>query len=329
MKRHTETPREPQLPEKNVVEPITFTYINVDKDPTAQGIDYNMNVLFLDHDGSNNSIFEGPNAYNHVINEVNRVIYDYRCLYKEPIQDGTRRKQVSVEHTDFYNKVLSANVINKMLDEIEFNCSIICESGIHSLTKNFFTCKGNITDIDNSVSSIIRFDRVRSRFGNKYFLMSYDMLGEYVIFDNDPEGRFRDRVQRPDYSRDNNVLDTMLNLKAEILSILSFTYGQYINFVINTGAYDICALAKFLMGNEYDPAVFNESIAISFIVSCLNEQASRDIAKMGDMIEISLISALHYFMNNAQFVPDPQSLKDLPGIKNYMKLPDGSEIGEF
>lgn len=93
--------------------------------------------------------------------------------------------------------------------------------------------------------------------------------------------------------------------------------------------YDIRGLCKFLMGPDYNESTVDDAMACSFIVSCLNEQAARDIAKIGDMIEISLISALHYFMDNVQIVEQPNSLKDLSGVKNYKKLPDGTEICEF
>lgn len=319
-----------QLPEKNIVKPLTFNNINVIKDLTSSKDNYDTNVLFINPDGSdkNNNIFEAPNAYNYVINEVNKPIYDFRCMLNSIIENGTEKKHVDIDHVDFYNKILSANVVNKMLDEIEYNCNIICEAGMHRLIKNFFIHDNGDHSYDNSVGAILRFASIRALFSKKYLLHRYDMIGEYVVFEEDPEKRFTTE-SRPTYCRDNNVLNTMLNLKAEILSDLSRKYGEFISFVIGTNAYDIRGLCKFLMGSDYNESIVDDAMACSFIVSCLNEQSARDIAKMDDMIEISLMSALHYFMDNVQIVEQPKSLKDLPGINNYKKLPDGTEICEF
>lgn len=326
---------ENQVPKK-VVEPLYFDNINMNIDPnTIIDGGSGLPVLFMNPDGSNekNMIFNSPNAYDYVL-DVNRVLYASRERLNQMMRgQGINRSKsgIDIDSAEFYNKQLSTNIVWKMLDEIEYNCNIVCANGMYNLIKDFLI-KEPSQEFDpytNDIRSILNFKYIRRVFNHAWLRCSYDEIGEFVIFEVNGENEFRySKDRRPVYCRDNNVLNTMLNLKQNIISLLAYNYGGFINFVINSGYYDISAMCKSLAPNEKN--LLGGGVEYSFITGCLNEQGQRDISKMGDMIEIAVISALHNFLNNVVFIDyDPVPISKLPGVKNYKKLSDGTEIAEF
>lgn len=317
-----------QLPKnQDVIKPLHFDNINVTTDPTECTQD--MQILFINPDGSNqnNAIFKAPNAYSEVL-DSNRILYEARCRLSAMMFDSgsKNRRCVDRESVDYYNMTLSNNVINKMLDEIEYNCNIICAAGMHNIVKQFYKGSPDRKFLDNSINSILLFNSIRSKFNQCNLRHCVDMQGEYLLFQFEPENNHK-RNGRPVYCRDSNILNTMLNLKVSILSELSYNYGGFINCVINSDVYDLESMCCAF--NDSEVSISNYSTVCSFVIGCLNEQAQRDIAKMGEMIEISVINALHYFMNNVMETEYDIKPEEMPEVKKFHQLPDGSKFYEF
>lgn len=320
---------------KKVTKPIYFENINIELDYDSLGAKTTMPVLFINPDGSgnHNAIFGAPNAYEHIL-DINSALYASRCKLNKLANGYFEIKQdkngVDIKSAEFYNKTLSFNVVNKMLDEIEYNCAIICAGGLYNIVKDFVITKDALPYYSDTIKTILGFSHIRAKFNNFYMRYNRDMLGGYVLFDANAFDNQFNPNHRPQYCKDNNVLNTMLNTKIDILSMLASHYGTFIAEILQSGRYDIAAMCKAYndTGIEVD---FNNGAAWSFVTGCLNEQAQRDIAKMGDIIEISVINALHYFLDNVVYIdyPDPLPKKDSNEEINPFGFGPEITYGEF